>query len=77
MICLFAKHFSHILLCIEPNSCLIYEQDLVKSTRPVTATLVHRHRKQILRFESLLEIQMVAGTWERPSLYKISKDLVI
>ena len=26
--------------------------------------------------ESLLEIEMVAGTYERPSLYKMSKDLV-
>ena len=43
----------------------------------MTATMVHSHRNQILHFESLLEIQMVAGTKERPSLYKISTDKVI
>ena len=37
-------------------------QDLIKSTRPVTATVVHSHRDQILHFENLLEIQMAAGT---------------
>ena len=51
--------------------------DLIKSTWPVTATVVHSHRNQILHFESLLEIQMVAGTCERPSSSKRSKDLVI
>ena len=43
----------------------------------MTVTVVHSRRNQILHFESLLEIQMVAGTKERPSLYKISKDLLI
>ena len=38
------------------------DQDLIKSTRPVTATVVDSHRDQILHFESFLEIQMVAGT---------------
>ena len=36
--------------------------NLIKSTRQVTATVVHSHRNQILHFESLVEIQMVAGT---------------
>ena len=43
-------------------------QDLIKSTRPVTATLLHSHIDQILHFESFLKIQML--------LYKISKDMV-
>ena len=36
--------------------------DLSKSTRPVTATVLHGYRNQIVHFESLLEIEMVAGT---------------
>ena len=36
--------------------------DLIKSTRLVTATMVHSHRDKILHFESLLEIQIVADT---------------
>ena len=40
----------------------IRDRDLIKSTRPLTATVVHSHRNQILYFEILLEIQMVAGT---------------
>ena len=51
--------------------------DLSKRTRPVTATVLHSHRNQVVYFESLLEIEMVTGTLERPSLYKISKDLLI
>ena len=43
----------------------------------MTATVVHSRRSQIVQFESLLDIEMVAGTWERASLYKISKDLEI
>ena len=38
------------------------DRDLIKSTQPVTATVVNSHRNQILHFKSLLEIQMVAGT---------------
>ena len=33
-----------------------------KEHTSVTATVVHSHRNQILHFESLVEIQMVAGT---------------
>ena len=36
--------------------------DLTKSTQPVTATVVPSYRNQIVHFESLLEIEMVAGT---------------
>ena len=36
--------------------------DLSKSTRLVTATVLHSHRNQIVHLESLLEIEMVAGT---------------
>ena len=38
------------------------DRDLIKSTRPLTATVVHSHRNQILHFEILFKIQMVAGT---------------
>ena len=44
-----------------------------KEHTSVTATLVHSHRNQILHFESLVEIQMVAGTWERPSVVENKK----
>ena len=35
---------------------------LSKSTQPMTETVLHSHRNQIVHFESLLEIEMVAGT---------------
>ena len=42
-----------------PLTC---QRALTKSTRPVTATVLHSHRNQIVHFESLLKIEMLAGT---------------
>ncbi|CAH3191670.1 unnamed protein product, partial [Porites evermanni] len=54
------RHFDEGKPCGEPPSCAT--ADLSKSTRLVTATVLNSHRNQIVHFESLLEIEMVAGT---------------
>ena len=48
-------------------------KDLINGTRPVTGTVVHSHRNQILRYKSFPEIQMVAGTLKEKKNLRFTK----